>query len=71
MGKRVYDYAELKEKYEELKNEKADVVEVKEQNEILRARIQRLEDKNRYLEKERIELSYLITELMKGKGLWK
>lgn len=67
MGKRVYDYAELKEKYEELKNEKADVIEVKEQNEILRARIQRLEDKNKRLEKEKIELSYLITELMKGK----
>lgn len=61
MGKkRIYNYLELKEQYDNLLNEKSDIIELKQkinkQNIIIKK-----------LRKDKIELSYLITELMKRK----
>ena len=62
MGKkRILDYAQLKEAYEKLKEEKSDILELKEQNMHLKQTIKKLEGDNR-------ELYLLIHELMKKKG---
>lgn len=52
------DYQKLLQKYNELKNDKSEVIKLIKE-------IQTLKKVNRQLRKDNIELSYLITELMK------
>lgn len=61
------DYEKLLMKYNELKNDKADVIEMKKQMKLLRNRIHKLEKIIKKINKEKLELSYLITELLRGK----
>lgn len=61
------DYQKLLIKYKELLNDKSDVIELKKRIESLQTRIWKLESINKKIYKEKIELSYLITELLRGK----
>jgi len=67
MKKKIYNYAELKERYNELMEEKGDILSLKAVIENLKGEIESLNKLNRKLAKEKIELSYLVTELMKGR----
>ena len=55
------DYEKLRDKYNELLEEKREVVDLIKE-------IQRLKTINKKLRKDNIELSYLLTELMKERN---
>lgn len=55
------DYEKLKNKYNELLEEKREVIDLIKE-------IQRLKTINKKLRKDNIELSYLLTELMKERN---
>jgi len=61
------DYQKLLLKYKELKEEKADILELKKELEKAKNELRILHRINKKITKENIELSYLITELLRGK----
>lgn len=61
------DYQKLLLKYKELKEEKADVLELKKELEKVKNELRILHRINKKITKENIELSYLVTELLRGK----
>lgn len=61
------DYQKLLLKYKELKEEKTDILELKKELEKAKNELRILHRINKKITKENIELSYLITELLRGK----